>query len=101
MDNPWIESQEIFLLFQNAQTGIVAYPASYSVGSTAFFTGVNWLGRKASHSILSSDEIMHVRTYTCNSPVCQQGARKDKFSFIFYQVQLTCYSVPQHISLNM
>ena len=86
-----------FPLLQNAQTGIVAHPASYSVGSADFFTGVKRPGRKANHSILSSDEIMHVRIYTCTSPIWHQGARKDKFSFIFYQVQLTYYSFPRHM----
>lgn len=49
-----------FSPLQNAQTGIVAHPASYSVGIADFFTTVKWLGRKANNSMLSNDEIKHI-----------------------------------------
>jgi hypothetical protein len=49
--------QDIFFLLHNVQTGSVAQPASYAMGTGAVSPGVKRLGRETDHSHPSRAEV--------------------------------------------
>jgi hypothetical protein len=50
------------------QTGSVAHPASYPIGSEGSFAGVKLLGHEADHSSPTSAEVRRMCIYTSTPP---------------------------------
>jgi hypothetical protein len=59
-----------------------SHPTSFSMGTTVFFSGVNWPGREVNHSSLPSADVKNEWSFTSTPPTCLLGVDRENFKFL-------------------